>query len=161
MLFEFCSWYLIKHEEFKYMQQQTKLFSVAKKRNINDLELLTETSELSPGQFQNIQSFIPSNMTFVTQYLLAVTTDDKKLLSYGITQIRKRNLILRMAESIQTGIEIRSRLHFPPEKIQALQQHLRKLCNESKLFVSRNSSKSTKYFKLDLVNTNIAIGIIT
>lgn len=157
ILFEFCAWYIIKCKEFN----ESKLVSVAKKRNFNDLQLLTETSLLSPDQFSNIQSFIPTNMTFVTQYILAITTPDDRLDDYGISQIKKQNLIFKMAEAIQKGIEIKSRLHFPTEKRQALQQHLRNQCNITKLFISRNTSLSTKYLKMDLATTNIAIGIIT
>jgi hypothetical protein len=54
---------------------------------------------------------MPLHFTFIIEYLIVVTCDNsEQLLLYGITPTRKRNLILRMSESIQKGIEIKDRL---------------------------------------------------
>lgn len=105
-------------------------------------EFIDEIDELSPNQFNNLQLYIPSEFSFITKFLLAVTLDPEKLLTFGITQNMKHNLVLRMGESIQTGIRIKDRLSLNNDIISNMRSLIKAKCHKLKLFINKNITKA-------------------
>jgi hypothetical protein len=112
ILFQHFLLYKIKYMEKIQSLESTKVIKVGLKRNLNKLQI-EEVAELSPLTFQHLQSFIPPNFKFIAQYLIAVSCNDSnKLLSYGISPIKKQSLILSMTEAMEQGILMKEQRYF-------------------------------------------------
>jgi hypothetical protein len=136
--------YLVKSKEKKEIIRQADLFKSGKKRQLQ-FDSVKNADNITPNTFQFIIDSIPAQYKFITQYLLAVCTDDEDVLkSYGISPIRKRNLILRMAESIETGIAIKERELGNVESIREMRRLLRIHCEKTKLYSNKNLSNNKR-----------------
>ena len=141
------------------------LYKKAKKRNLSYDEL-EKANNLTPETFNLLKDMIPTKYKFMMEYLLAISSSDENtLLSYGISQIRKSSLIVRMAESIKSGTKIKENLRSDNISKQALTRLLQIHCEKSKVFVNKYKSCATeqqalKYNNPELYNKILGIVII-
>jgi len=133
-----------------------------KKRKLTVSEdLFQDIQTFAPSILEHLKTLLPPNMSFLTQYLIAVSCDDpeKLLQQYGISQTKKNSLIIRMSESIQEGLLIKERLTADNGHLMEIRKFIQRNCIQNKLFCNTRKNNRTK-MSLKIANPRVYTDVI-